>query len=116
MIPRGFEAAGTITKETSTATALDACRDPLPRRRVIPIGEQRPKRCDKSERLIEHDVMLGLGDLDHGRRATQKVEHIFADLGRHEDGILAPEYGDAALGSSKPRGGSDFVATPAQKL
>src|ERR1700678_3705644 len=75
-----------------------------PRRRMLPIGEKRAQRGYERQRLVEHHVMLGLRDFYDGRRAAQKVEHVFADLGRQQHGALAAEDGDAARGGAQTFG------------
>jgi hypothetical protein len=65
---------------------------------MFPIGQKGAQRRHERERLVQQHMVLGLGNFDHGCGAAQEVEHVFPDLGRQQDRILAPEDRDSAFG------------------
>jgi len=64
---------------------------------MLPIRQKRPDRRHKGERLVQHNVMPRLGNLDHWSRPAQQIEHIFPDFHRHQDRIFAPHQRDSTF-------------------
>ena len=50
-------------------------------------AEQRAERGDKGQRLVDHHVMLGLGDLDIRRAGSDEAQKIGGVLGLEELGL-----------------------------
>src|SRR4051812_29290853 len=75
---------------TAPATAAPAARPPRSARGsvpggrggsgmgggVIPVSQQRPYRGHERQRLIHHEVVVGLGDGHHRRVAVHHVVHV----------------------------------------
>src|ERR1700722_2033365 len=53
----------------------------LPRLGWWPSREQRAQRGDECERLVDHHMMLGLGDLDVGSAGSNEAQQIGGVLG-----------------------------------
>src|SRR5262249_18696871 len=65
------------------------------RQRVFPVGEERPKRRDESERLIQNQMVMRSRDLDYRRVSTEELVHVLAGLRRDDVAMLAAEERDA---------------------
>ena len=63
---------------------------------MVPVGEECADSGDEGERLVQHHMVAGLGDFDHGGGAAEQVEHVLADFVGHEDRHLAAHHGDYA--------------------
>ena len=63
---------------------------------VVPVGEQRAQRGEQHERLVEHRVVAGLGQLDHRRDAAERLVHLVADV-RGDEAVLGAQQGEAAV-------------------
>ena len=50
--------------------------------------------------MVEHEVVVGRGHLDHGRVAVQQLVHVLADV-RCDEPVLGAEEGDAAAHAGK---------------
>ena len=64
-------------REAGTGAALTCGRQangPLPRLRRRPRREQRAQCRHEGQRLVDHHVMLGLGDLDVGSAGSNEAQ------------------------------------------
>ena len=62
---------------------------------VVPVGEQGAQRGEQHERLVEHRVVAGLGQLDDGRDPAERLVHLLADV-RRDQAVLGAQQGEAA--------------------
>ena len=58
---------------------------------MVPIGEQRPQGREQYQRLVEHRVMAGLGQLDHGCDPAERLVHLLTDVGCDESVLRSQE-------------------------
>ena len=64
---------------------------------MFPVRQDSPKRGDERQWLVQNQVVVRLGDFDHGCVAVEQLVHVLARLGRHQIAELASQQGDAAM-------------------
>ena len=51
---------------------------------MVPFGEQHAQRCNKSQWLIKHDMVAGVGDRDIWHLMAKQFTHMRADIIGHQ--------------------------------
>ena len=82
--------------QARAARALLGRRGAPHRLTVVPVGEQGADRGEEQQRLVEHRVVAGLGDLDHRRDPPELLVHRRADV-LGDEAVLGAQQREAAL-------------------
>ena len=58
---------------------------------MLPVCQQRAQHRDEGQRLIEHEVMMRLRDLDYRGSAVEEFVHVVTDVGGDEAELRADQ-------------------------